>query len=104
MAIFDSEAQFFGFLKKARTEKLGGAEAVGLFGSRARGDHTPEKSDVDMMVEKKVSQWGEYVPHDENNIQVVRAPDEITGNDPNSEALKNMRGETRWIWREKKRA
>lgn len=101
MNIFDTKDQFFGFLKKAREEKKNGADAIGLFGSRSRGDHISGKSDVDMMVVKNVSNWGEYTLHDENNIQVVRAPNEVEGNHPNDEALRHMKKETRWVWKRK---
>ncbi|NCN03721.1 MAG: nucleotidyltransferase domain-containing protein [Candidatus Pacebacteria bacterium] len=101
MSIFDNESQFYNFLRKARLEKKDGADAVGLFGSRSRGDHVPGKSDIDIMVEKKVSKWGEYTMHDKDNIHVVRAPNNIDGNHPNDHALRRMREQTRWVWRRK---
>lgn len=41
--IFDSGAQFFALLHQARNARKKGAIRVGVFGSRARGNHTLEK-------------------------------------------------------------
>ncbi|PIY80795.1 MAG: hypothetical protein COY80_01065 [Candidatus Pacebacteria bacterium CG_4_10_14_0_8_um_filter_42_14] len=98
---FDNKEQWLGFLKTARNERDNGADGVGLFGSRSRGDHKPGESDVDVFVEKNVHQMGEYTGHDGQNIQVVRAPGKITDESANGKALQAMKDETRWVWRRK---
>lgn len=98
--IFDSTKQFFAFLHKAREEQREEAEAVGIFGSRTKGDHRPDESDVDMMVIKKgVSEYGEYDFGNEEKINIVRIPPEIKGDSSNSQALKNMQNTTRFVWK-----
>ena len=103
MPIFDSISQLFAFLGVVREEKKKGAEAVGVFGSRRRGDHKIGKSDVDVMVTQEgVSNYGEYEFGGEEGINVVRTPPVVEGEKPNDVELRKMREETRWVWSRKK--
>ena len=58
---FDNRTHYFEVLNTARQARREGADRVALFGSRLRGEHTPNESDTDILIVKEgTSAYGEY--------------------------------------------
>lgn len=99
--VFGSIGQFLEVLRAARQARREGAQSVGLFGSRRRGDYKKEDADADVMVVREgASNLGHY-DFKENDVHVVTTPPTIEGDSANSQALRKMREETRWLWKKK---
>lgn len=91
--IFENEEHFFQTLRIAREEKTRGATGIGLFGSRARGNHR-QNSDVDIFVDfPDASPLGMKEEHI-GNVHLVRA-------NPiqNTSGVNHIRQTTRWFWK-----
>ena len=50
---FDNRTHYFEVLNTARQARREGADRVALFGSRLRGEHTPNESDTDILIVKE---------------------------------------------------
>lgn len=93
--IFESKEQFFATLKILREERKKGAERVGIFGSRKRGDHKPT-SDVDIISEFEDSTLLGLKQVHRGDIHLIST--QTANNDSGANLIRNT---TRWLWKKK---
>ncbi len=90
--IFENEDQFFQTLNIAREERIKGATRMGLFGSRARGNHRPD-SDIDIFVESPGAFSLRMEEKHIGDVHLVRAnPIQDTS------GVNHIRQRARWFW------
>jgi predicted nucleotidyltransferase len=92
---FENENQFFDTLKVLRKERKNGALKVGIFGSRARGDHRPT-SDIDILseIDDPAILGLEQTRSGEIHLISIRPDNNNTG-------ASLIRRTTKWLWRKR---